>query len=56
MVTVMGTPVTLPGHSAQLANLLAASDRQVAVVQDSPGFVAQRVLACIVNIACCRKQ
>jgi len=50
-LTVMGTPATLPHMGDRVVAWLAAS-RPVTVIADSPGFVAQRTLATIVNIAC----
>ena len=50
--TLMTTPVTAPSTIAAAHGLLAADGTPVTVIRDSPGFVAQRVLANIVNIAC----
>jgi len=50
--TLMTTPVTAPTMSAAAHGLLASDGVPVSVVHDSPGFVAQRVIAQIVNIAC----
>lgn len=50
-LTVMGTPATLPRMGDRVVAWLADS-RPVTVIGDSPGFVAQRTLATIVNIAC----
>jgi 3-hydroxybutyryl-CoA dehydrogenase len=50
--TLMVTPATGP-VSRDAAHALLASDGQpVIVINDSPGFVAQRVVAMIVNIGC----
>ena len=50
--TLMRTPVT-KRDVAQVAHALLASDGvPVSVINDSPGFVAQRVVAHIVNIGC----
>jgi 3-hydroxybutyryl-CoA dehydrogenase len=50
--TLMVTPATGP-VSRDAAHALLASDGQpVVVINDSPGFVAQRVVAMIVNIGC----
>ncbi|MFP4274193.1 MAG: 3-hydroxyacyl-CoA dehydrogenase [Paracoccaceae bacterium] len=49
-LTVMGTPATLPRIGERVVAWLA-SGRPVTVIGDSPGFVAQRTLATIVNIA-----
>src|SRR5713226_6389819 len=50
--TLMATPVTTPAMSAAAHGLLASDGVPVSVIRDSPGFVAQRVIAQIVNIAC----
>jgi len=50
--TLMTTPVTLPAMRDAAHALLAADGASVTVIHDSPGFVAQRVLAHIVNIGC----
>jgi 3-hydroxybutyryl-CoA dehydrogenase len=50
-LTLMTTPVTEPAALACVHAALAAS-RPVSVIRDSPGFVAQRVLAHIVNVGC----
>jgi 3-hydroxybutyryl-CoA dehydrogenase len=50
--TLMTTPVTSPTMREAAHGLLAADGVPVSVVRDSAGFVAQRVIATIVNIAC----
>jgi len=50
--TLMTTPVTAPAMSAAAHGLLSSDGVPVSVIRDSPGFVAQRVVAQIVNIAC----
>jgi 3-hydroxybutyryl-CoA dehydrogenase len=50
--TLMTTPVTTPSMRAAAHGLLASDGVPVTVIRDSPGFVAQRVIAQIVNIAC----
>ena len=50
--TLMTTPVTTPAMRAAAHGLLAGDGVPVSVIGDSPGFVAQRVIAQIVNIAC----
>jgi 3-hydroxybutyryl-CoA dehydrogenase len=50
--TMMVSPATLPHWRDQALALLSKDQVGVSVIQDSPGFVAQRVLATIVNIAC----
>lgn len=51
MLTLMTPPVasTVLGR---VADWLAATGYRVETVQDSPGFVAQRILAMIVNLGC----
>jgi 3-hydroxybutyryl-CoA dehydrogenase len=49
--TLMTTPVTTPEMCAAAHGLLSSDGVPVTVIGDSPGFVAQRVLAQIVNIA-----
>ena len=50
--TLMTTPVTTAAMRAAAHGLLASDGVPVSVIGDSPGFVAQRVIAQIVNIAC----
>jgi len=50
--TLMTTPVTTAAMRAAAHGLLASDGVPVSVIRDSPGFVAQRVIAQIVNIAC----
>jgi 3-hydroxybutyryl-CoA dehydrogenase len=50
--TLMTTPVTRPEARDAAHALLAADGVPVSVIHDSPGFVAQRVVAHIVNIGC----
>jgi 3-hydroxybutyryl-CoA dehydrogenase len=50
--TIMGTPVTDPAYRDAAHGLLAADGVPVTVCRDSPGFIAQRIVAMIVNIGC----
>jgi 3-hydroxybutyryl-CoA dehydrogenase len=50
--TLMVTPATDPAVRDAALSLLAADGQPVVVINDSPGFVAQRVVAMIVNIGC----
>jgi 3-hydroxybutyryl-CoA dehydrogenase len=50
--TIMTTPKTLPEVRDLAHALFAAGGVPVTVIRDSPGFIAQRILAMIVNIAC----
>jgi 3-hydroxybutyryl-CoA dehydrogenase len=49
--TLMRTPVTRPEIVAAAHALLGAGGHPVTVINDSPGFIAQRIIACMVNIA-----
>ncbi|MBB4285190.1 3-hydroxyacyl-CoA dehydrogenase [Roseospira goensis] len=51
-LTMMTTPATTAAARDAAHAALAASGAAVSVIADSPGFVAQRVVATIVNIAC----
>ncbi len=50
--TLMCSPATLPAWRDTAHALLASDGIPVSVIQDSPGFVSQRVMAMVVNIAC----
>ncbi len=50
--TIMGTPVTDPSYREAAHGLLASDGVPVTVCRDSPGFIAQRIVAMIVNIGC----
>ncbi len=50
--TIMGTPVTDPNVLHAAHGLLADDGVPVTVIRDSAGFVAQRILAMVVNTAC----
>ena len=50
--TLMKTPVTTREVAQTAHALLAADGVAVSVINDSPGFVAQRVVAHIVNVGC----
>src|SRR3954469_15848618 len=50
--TLMTTPVTKPEVRDAAHALLAADGVPVSVINDSPGFVAQRIVAHIVNVGC----
>jgi 3-hydroxybutyryl-CoA dehydrogenase len=51
-ITLMATPVTRNEVKESAHALLAAGGVPVSVIKDSPGFVAQRVVAHIVNVGC----
>lgn len=50
--TLMGSPVSDSMLRDQMQAALAAGGHAVTVIHDSPGFVNQRTVAMIVNIAC----
>jgi 3-hydroxybutyryl-CoA dehydrogenase len=50
--TLMTTPLTSAAMRDAAHALFAADGSAVSVIRDSAGFVAQRILACIVNIGC----
>jgi len=50
--TLMTTPVTEAGYRDAAHAFLGADGVPVTVIRDSPGFVAQRILAAIVNVGC----
>lgn len=50
--TLMTTPITDPAMRDAAHALLASDGAAVTVIHDSPGFIAQRVVATIVNIGC----
>jgi 3-hydroxybutyryl-CoA dehydrogenase len=50
--TLMRTPITRKDVVEAAHGLLAADGVPVSVINDSPGFVAQRVVAHIVNVGC----
>jgi 3-hydroxybutyryl-CoA dehydrogenase len=50
--TLMGTPLTDPVFRDAAHALLASDGVPVTVCRDSPGFIAQRIVAMIVNIGC----
>ncbi len=49
---LMASPATRPALREAARGLLGADGKPVTVIRDSPGLVAQRVVATIVNIAC----
>jgi 3-hydroxybutyryl-CoA dehydrogenase len=50
--TLMGTPLTDEAYRRGAHGLLASDGVPVTVCRDSPGFIAQRIVAMIVNIGC----
>jgi len=49
---LMGTPLTDSAYRDAAHGLLASDGVPVTVCRDSPGFIAQRIVAMIVNIGC----
>jgi 3-hydroxybutyryl-CoA dehydrogenase len=49
---LMATPATDPGVLAAARRLMAADGAAVSVLRDSAGFVAQRIVAMVVAVAC----
>ncbi|MDO8608705.1 MAG: 3-hydroxyacyl-CoA dehydrogenase [Phaeospirillum sp.] len=50
--TVMTNPVTEAKWRDAAHGLLGADGKPVTVIHDSPGFIAQRVVAAIINVGC----
>ena len=50
--TIMTTPLTDPAYRDAAHGLLASDGVPVTAINDSPGFIAQRIVAMIVNIGC----
>lgn len=50
--SLMTTPLTTPAMRDAAHAMFAADGTSVSVIRDSAGFVAQRIVACIVNIGC----
>ncbi len=50
--TLMTTPLTTAAMRDAAHALFAADGSAVSMIRDSAGFVAQRIVACIVNIGC----
>jgi 3-hydroxybutyryl-CoA dehydrogenase len=48
----MPTPATLPEIRRAAHGLFAAGGGPVTVIRDSPGFIAQRIFAMVVNVSC----
>lgn len=50
--TLMVSPATAGAATAEAQALLSCDGQHVVTISDSPGFIAQRVIAMIVNIGC----
>ncbi|UOK73498.1 3-hydroxyacyl-CoA dehydrogenase (plasmid) [Ancylobacter polymorphus] len=51
-LTLMGTAASRADYRDSLRGMLEASGVAVTTIHDSPGFIAQRIIATIINIAC----
>lgn len=51
-LTMMASPATDAAVAAQAGALFEKNGQPVTLIEDSPGFIVQRVLATIVNIGC----
>jgi len=51
-LVLMTSPVTTANSRDTVHALLSSNETKVTVIADSPGFVSQRIVAMIVNIAC----
>src|SRR5262249_54578441 len=50
--TVMVTPATAPEYRDMAVAMMSADGQSAIVVNDSPGFVAQRCVAALINVGC----
>lgn len=50
-ITIMASPATTKAQRDAAHALLAATGKPVTAIADSPGFIAQRILAHVVNVA-----
>jgi 3-hydroxybutyryl-CoA dehydrogenase len=50
--TLMCTPATLPQVRQAARGLFASGGAPATLVRDSPGFIAQRIVAAVVNVSC----
>ncbi len=50
--TVMVSPATEPSYAQAAQGLMSADGTPAILIDDSPGFVAQRIVAHIINVAC----
>ena len=55
-VTLMSNPASQGRRRDEAHGLFAAAGSKVTMIADSPGFIAQRILASVVNIACAMAQ
>jgi 3-hydroxybutyryl-CoA dehydrogenase len=52
VAVVMTNPATDRDLALSLRSILARPDRPAVLIEDSPGFIAQRVIASVANVAC----
>jgi len=50
--TLMKTPITKPDYADAALGLFNSDETEACIINDSAGFVAQRILAMIINIGC----
>ena len=50
--TVMVSPATAPEYRGMAHAMMAADGQPVVIINDSPGFVAQRSVAALINVGC----
>lgn len=50
--SLMVTPMTTPQYRDMAHGLLGSDGQPVVVINDSPGFVAQRAVAALINVGC----
>lgn len=50
--TLMKTPITKPDYADAALGLFNSDETKACIINDSAGFVAQRILAMIINIGC----
>lgn len=50
--TVMVSPATAPEYRDMALAMMAADGQQAIAINDSPGFVAQRAVAALINVGC----
>jgi 3-hydroxybutyryl-CoA dehydrogenase len=51
-MTIMTAPGADPAAASAVAALLSATGRAVTRINDSPGFIAQRITAMVANLGC----
>ncbi|NNE39136.1 MAG: 3-hydroxyacyl-CoA dehydrogenase [Gammaproteobacteria bacterium] len=51
-IVLMGNPATSKDVINQVATMIKKNNKMVTIINDSPGFITQRIIATIINIAC----